>query len=298
MKKKKQAETELSICAPSSPFAKKDLLPGVKWIRSLGLKVSFPEEIFQWKGHLAGPDHVRAGVLLKSLKESRIIVAARGGGGCGRLYPLVKKGLAALKPYSRLIVGSSDATFLYLFFQSLSPQAFVYGPMARRYGNSEFKGFEKKVMEAVFRGTIKFPLPYPGQFSIAKEGKETQGRLDGGNLTILASSLGTPYEWKPKGNILYIEDVNEQLYRIDRMLTQLGHAGKFKGFKAVLVGRMDGPSDPAWISLKECFLEHFGKMEGPVLARIPTGHGKIQWPFFLGGEYSAGKEIICLDAYC
>lgn len=296
IKHENQKKTNVSICAPSSPFLKRDLLQGVEWIQSLGVKVLFSKDIFQKKRHLAGPDALRAASLLQSLKEGDILLAARGGGGCGRLYPLVKKELAALKPYSKTFVGSSDSTFLYLFLQATNPQVFVYGPMAVRYGSKEFKGFEKKTIKTILQGTIQFPLPYPNQFSLAKEGKTVRGRMDGGNLSILTSSLGTPYEWRPRGSIFYMEDVNEPLYRVDRMLTQLSHAGKFKGIKAVLAGKMDGPQSLPWKAFTECLLEHFGMIRGPVLAQIPTGHGKIQWPFFLGGMYSVGSEILCLDS--
>ncbi len=298
MRKKRTPEiskSRISICAPGFSFSKQDFLKGVVWLESMGIQPDFPPELFQKKGRLAGSDTVRAEGLLRSVKESDIILAARGGGGCGRLFPLVKRGMKSLKPFSRTFVGSSDCTFLYLFAQALSPQSFVYAPMVCRYGSGEFKGFEKKTIAEILKGTLEFPLQYPKGFFTEKEGRAIRGKLDGGNLSILVASLGTPYEWSPKGSILYLEDVNEPLYRIDRMLTQLSHAGKFRKIQAVLVGKMlvSGKTIPrrAW---RECLMEHFGKIRGPVITQIPTGHGKTQWPFFLGGDYLVDGSITCL----
>ncbi len=287
----------VSVCAPGSPVSKGDFLKGMEILESMGIRASFSRDIFQKNKHLAGYDEVRAKTLLHAIRESNIILAARGGSGCGRLFPLVKSGMKALKPFSRTFIGSSDLTFLYLFFQKLSPQIFVYGPMACRYGTDDFKGFERSIMEGILKCILKFPLRYPDKFYVEKKGISVRGRLDGGNLSILASSMGTPYEWEPKGTVLYLEDVNEPLYRIDRMLTQLNHAGKFKKIKAVLVGKMllSGKTLP-YKYLRECLKEHFSSIDGPVITKIPTGHGKVQWPFFLGGTYLVSGSIQCLGS--
>ena len=296
MNSPKKIPSKISLFAPGSSFSKRDFLKGAAWLKSLGAEVSFSPDLFQRKGHLAGPDPHRARLLLDALKSGDIVIAARGGGGCGRLFPFLKKEMAALKPFSKILIGSSDVTSLYLFTQALSPQIFVYGPMVCRYGGGEFKGFEKKNLERIIQGTLKFPLLYPKGFHIAKTGQGVRGRLDGGNLSILTASLGTPYEWEPKGPILYLEDVNEPLYRVDRMLTQLSHAGKLKNFKAVLVGKTTGPaSGRSFKIFRECALEYFGGVKGPVLLKIPTGHGPTQWPFFLGGTYAVERGIACLE---
>lgn len=295
MKNKKQIIERISVCAPGSAFSKKDFLKGIAWLESIEAHVRFSKDIFQEKGYYAGTDPVRARTLLQAIRAGDVILAARGGGGCNRLFPLVKKGIKSLNPYSKIFIGSSDLTFLYLFLRKLSPQIFVYGPMVCRYGKKEFRGFEKKTIAGTMKGNLEFPVQYPKGFHMEKRGVPVKGKLDGGNLSILAASLGTPYEWNPDGPVLYLEDVNEPLYRIDRMLTQLNHAGKFEKIKSVLVGKMEAAEKPLpYPGLRECLREHFGKAKGPIMTKIPTGHGKTQWPFFLGGTYSVGNAIRCL----
>jgi len=122
-----------------------------------------------------------------------------------------------------------------------------------------------------------------------------EGELVGGCLSLIIASLGTPYEIKTDGKILFLEDLGEPSYRIDRMLTQLRHAGKFENVQGIILGSFrECEPAPVGYSLEETLREVLGNLDFPVLARFPAGHGAENWAIPLGipVRLDAGERTI------
>lgn len=179
----------------------------------------------------------------------------------------------------RLLVGFSDITALSLALFAKSGLVSVHGPMA---GSLSWDEESAERLRRMVSGEAPGPmiLPRPRVYSPGR----ARGVLLGGNLCLIASLAGTPYLPSLKGAILYLEEIDEKPYRIDRMLTQLALSGALNDLAGVLVGDFLGCEDPqhprpTW---EEVLEQRLGSLGVPVLAGFPGGHGRVNWPLLIG----------------
>lgn len=246
--------SHLRVIAPSGPF---DQLGFEQGLARLGARyrVSHRQDIDAKHGYLAGDDDRRAAELLEALEDPDIdgIVAARGGYGATRILHRVP--IATVAAAHKLLVGFSDVTALHALWAIAGVRS-LHGPMLATLGRGEPRLVQRWI-EGV-EGALPAIHPMRGW----GEGLAV-GPLAGGNLSVLAALLGTPYFPPLEGAILFLEDVNEPPYRVDRMLTSLRSAGVLDGIRGVLLGQFTHPSDA---QVLEVLRERLGD-------RLPVAHG-------------------------
>jgi len=272
----------VGIAAPAGPFHPKELEQGIRRLNSLGFKVRFDERVFLQHRYLAGKDQERAQVLndLFADEAIRAIFCARGGYGSVRLLPYLD--LESIRKHPKIFLGSSDITSLLLYLQNRVPLVVFHGPMVAReqiiHMTELTRTYLLKILSssspAGVLGAAGVRSLHPGQ---------AEGILTGGCLSLLVRALGTSEDFDTRGTILFIEDVDEKPYRIDRMLTQLREAGKFDQVRGIVFGTMvNCESDPdVGYSLTDVILEVMAGIEIPMLYHFPSGHGPeaITLPF-------------------
>jgi len=286
----------IAVVAPSSPFNRELLLKGIKKIESEGFKVVYSERIFSrgWDElpYFAGSPEERAGEINKFFKDPSIkaIMAARGGYGSNLTAELIDYEIIKKNP--KIFMGFSDITFLLNVIHERSNIITYHGPMV---GSDRFLSCVKADFD-IFLNVMKYPSHEirisfnPENF---KNSRKTGGKIAGGNLTMLTTMTGTPFDFSTEGKILFIEDINEADYRIDRMLTHLKQAGKFKKLGGIVFGEMLS----CGTDQKKLFeiIDHLN-IDVPVLTNFPFGHGNRNVVIPVGGycEIDPSSEIVIL----
>ncbi|MFY9288875.1 MAG: LD-carboxypeptidase [Alphaproteobacteria bacterium] len=263
-------------CHARSDWNKK----GRALLEKQGYQVVFHAQNKLRDGQLGGPDKARAKALLDMFSDPRIdaIFCARGGNGSIRL--LDKLDYKKIKRHPKPLVGFSDITLL---LQSITKRCgFVtyHGPMMWNFAHKHDPRTLTDLLKLLSGGkkrsqSFKVKTERPGH---------AKGILVGGNIALLQSLIGTANDWSGKGSILFLEDTDEPLYRLDRMLRHMMQAGKFKGVKAVLVGEMTNISDgesghvrkgdkPYGKSLRQIILDVVPE-NIPLCFDFPCGHGE------------------------
>ncbi|HYO79032.1 MAG TPA: LD-carboxypeptidase [Thermoanaerobaculia bacterium] len=282
LKPKRLAEGDtVGLVLPASAVFEADSLQLAKeQMELLGFKVIIGEHALDRHGYFAGTDRDRANDLNRMFADDRVagIVCYTGGWGSPRVLPYLDYDLIARKP--KVLIGYSDITaLLNPIFQRTGIVTF-HGPV----GSSTFDAytidnFRRVVMTAEPAGTLAQPAKKPNDLIdkvnriLRLSGGKASGRLVGGNLTMLASLMGTPFEIDTRGAILFLEDIREELYRVDRMLTQLALGGKFDDMAGVAFGRCTdctykGPT----FSLEELLRDRFGSLRKPAVSGFSFGH--------------------------
>lgn len=261
------------MAAPSGPVRRSDFVRGVEFIAGKGFRVTYREDIFSRKDYLAGSDERRAEELNGHLRDPEVkaVFLARGGYGSSRILDSLD--LAAFRRKPKIVVGYSDATALLLSLQQRCGAAVFNGPFV----TDGLAGLARLLPVLCGRRDL---LVISGLRSLRK-GK-ARAPLTGGNLSLLAHSIGTPFEVKTRGRMLFVEEVNEAPYRIDRMVRQLLLAGKFRSIRALLIGRFTGCGASARRKAQDILLEAAGTGKIPVASHFPAGHTAGNRAFPLG----------------
>jgi muramoyltetrapeptide carboxypeptidase len=274
----------VAIVAPAGPIEHRDSLnSGISALEKFGFRVQFEERIFQSFRYLAGSDADRAEELMLAFEDSEIraILALRGGYGCSRLMPFLHERRFRSSP--KLFMGFSDLTTLHMYFRRRFGWITIHGPMAVTLGrmNSDQESHLYSLLtDPDFRPSLRFPQLESWKPGIA------EGVLAGGCLSIVTASIGTPYEIKTEGKILFLEDQGEPPYRLDRMLTHLRLSGKLKGISGLLLGDFIDcdpvQGDKNGFTAKQVLKNILEDLDVPIMAGFPAGHGNANWALPLG----------------
>ncbi|MBI1824409.1 MAG: LD-carboxypeptidase [Nitrospirae bacterium] len=269
----------IGIVAPAGPISPELLKKGIERLRNFGFHVIEGKHLSGSYRYFSGTDQERAEDLQWMFQQDvRAIICARGGYGSSRLIPILQGNF--LRKPEIIFIGCSDLTTLLLYFSRLEIPVF-HGPMVSHFSRSEDALTNQFLLDMLISakplGTWEIP-----EIQVLREGR-AEGRLTGGCLSLLCSSLGTSYEVETEGKVLFFEEVNEAPYRIDRMLTQLKQAGKLEKVKGILIGKLLNCEPPAGseYTLKEILTESLEGLNCPVLSGLPFGHGNqnITLPF-------------------
>lgn len=274
----------IGLITPASAVSRQAFEKAVQNLEDMGFVVKYTENMSVRKGFLAGTDQQRLDDLHQMFSDPNIdgIVCARGGYGSGRLLPNINYDLIKANP--KVLVGYSDITALLYGIHQKTGLVCFHGPVgASEYSEFTDKSFEQVLMKAK---APKFERPKEWeenkdpafQFLPIIEGN-AEGALVGGNLSLMCSLMGTPYDIGFKDKIVFIEEIGESPYRVDRMLTQLLNSGKLIQAKGIAMGVFRGcetkPDDPDFAlstSLENVLKDRFGNMNIPVLYGLPIGH--------------------------
>lgn len=231
-------------------------------------------------GFLAASDEIRLRELQAALDgEARAIIAVRGGWGTSRIMDGIDLEAFALDP--RWIVGSSDLTSLLVHLWTTAGMPSIHGPMSSRFDSTD-----PADVDALFDLLLGSPWTAPSGLRAVIPGMG-RGPMIGGNLTVLAHLCGTLDPSSFAGAILFLEDVGEAPYRVDRCLVQLERSGLLPGPAGIVLGNFTGSSpEPYEISVEQVLEEHLARLGVPVAAGYPGAHGGRNYPFVHGGEVS------------
>ena len=282
--------------SPASPGAVEDFDSASAKLESLGFNVRESAHARSHDHYLAGTDIERAGDFNRFLNDRsiRAIIASRGGYGCSRLLPLLD--YKAVENSRPIIIGGSDLTTLLWTIHQRTGLVTFFGPMALQIGVNidDFSlDFLLNMLAGGCSGTVRWPDDYQ-PYSIRPG--TAGGRLIGGCLSLIVSLLGTEYFGDIDGRILFLEEVGEEPFRIDRMLTHLRNAGVLNRISGLLLGDFyqcwPGSNDP--FTLTEIVEQVLGEVDIPVMAGLPFGHGAVKMTMPLGVEVSmnAGRGIL------
>lgn len=276
--------SRIRLVALGFPFKKEYLKRGKEFLESWGLEVTYDKSISRTDFLFASDDATRLRTFKNAVEDPDVdaIWCLRGGYGAPRLMPEIMKWKAPKKP--KIIVGYSDVTALHIAVLQKWNWVCIHGSMATRLGSPEQPMRERKIMHDLvfdpsFRLSVNRGLKTLGKSSPA------EGELVGGNLKLLEVSLATTWELDTRGKILFLEDVGERAYSIDRMLNHLEQAGKFDHVKGVILGQFSECGEPngkkpMW---KEVFKRFFSGAPFPVITGFPSGHEmEINLPLALG----------------
>ncbi len=262
----------VGIVAPASNIKRADLDAGCEALRRAGYDPTYSESILEKDLYFAGSVERRTRELedMFTRKDVRAIVCARGGYGAN--YLLNKIALAKIKANPKIFVGYSDLTSLLTYFADAAPLVTFHGPMvAKDWTHTD--GVDTASWQSALSAAESWDVALGAEVSGLVDG-DAEGVLYGGCLSILVASLGTPYEIKTKGTILFLEDLAAKPFQIDRMLMQLKLAGKFAGVRGIVFGEMLDCVQTAHqdYTLQEVVTRIVGDLRVPVAFGVRSGH--------------------------
>lgn len=289
----------VALVAPASPLKHDDLAAGIAELQSLGFEVTYDERVLLRAGYVAGPPSARAAVLTDAWRDPsvRALIATRGGYGSAQLLPLLDPALVrnARKPF----VGYSDLTAMLSWHLQLGLACF-HGPMIERRLARGMGAYHRESFLAALCDPAPMGELTPGTLETFHAG-EASGVLVGGTLTQLVSSFGTPWAFDPPaGSVLFLEDVGERPYRVDRMLTQLTQSGVLARVAAIIFGVFPQCDEPGGqVLIRDTLRSLTEGFPGPVLFGFPSGHTPgPTWTLPLGVQATVvggAKPLVSID---
>jgi muramoyltetrapeptide carboxypeptidase len=288
----------IMIVAPAKYLDKERVALAKERLEKMGFKVRIPADLFRKKGFLGGSDEQRAAEIMAGFSDPEVKAIFPGTGGYGTTRIIDKLDYDVIRRNPKILVGFSDITGLHIAVnektglvtfhspnpewglgieKNLSPFAakwFWRAILAKEYGSE--KGYLIRTHES--------DPPLPGDDKLfadvpraqAMRGGKARGRLIGGNLSVVHAMMGTPFEIQTNGKILFLEDVGEAPYRVDRMLQTLRLAGKFDHVTGIILGQFTAREEEAgWDddeTIDQVLLDFFGKLNIPIVTHFPIGH--------------------------
>lgn len=286
----------IALVAPASGVSRGEILEATETLKRLGFAVKTGSHLTKDFGYLAAPDQERADEFMRFIADPEVkcLMAVRGGYGVMRILPLLD--FEAIRANPKIIIGYSDLTALVNpIFQKSGVIAF-HGPVATStFDTYTLDSFRRTVMSNQAAGTFDESEEFSGiRFSEARAATivpgKAQGRLVGGNLSLVAALMGTPYQIDLRGNILFLEEIEEEPYRIDRMLMQLALSGKLGECAGVALGRFTkceartrGGEFAVSLSLEQVLRGILEPLRIPTVYGLPIGHIKSKLTIPVGG---------------
>lgn len=274
----------VGIVAPASNIKRSDLDAGCEALRRAGYRPFYFDSILEQDLYFAGSVERRTRELEEMFvrDDVRAIVCARGGYGAN--YLLRELDLKKISAHPKIFVGYSDITALLTYFTDAGRFVTFHGPMAAKdWAHGYEQAVDLAAWQAVLSGTTAWDVPLSAEVSGLADGDD-EGMLYGGCLSILVASLGTPYEIKPAGTILFLEDLAAKPYQVDRMLMQLKLAGHLNEVRGIVFGEMLDCVQTAsqGYTLQEVITRIVGDLGIPIGFGLRSGHvttGNITLPF-------------------
>ncbi|MFM8771558.1 MAG: LD-carboxypeptidase [Candidatus Kapaibacterium sp.] len=290
-----RAGSTVGIVCPASGASMQDISDFAGLCREWGVRVKLGKNISRRNGYLSAPDEDRASELMGFIEDPEVdaVVCARGGYGVMRILPMLD--FTSIRQAGKIIMGFSDITALLIAANQLSGIVTFHGPVA----SSTFDPFTVQSLQEVVltESPANLTTFSNNRLTVINEGV-AQGKLTGGNLALVVSTLGTKFEIDTTDAILFLEEVNEEPFRVDRMLTQLWLAGKLQSAKAIALGNfrdceargtsITGPS----FTLSQVFQERLASLGTPVVYGLPFGHvkSKLTLPLGVNAELNATER--------
>ncbi|RFM23756.1 MAG: LD-carboxypeptidase [Candidatus Thermochlorobacter aerophilum] len=294
----------IGIVAPASPVFPEDHLErAATYIESLGYRIKFGKAVRKVYGYLAGTDRERAADLNRMFADKQVsaIFCLRGGYGSPRLLSLIDYDTVARNP--KIFVGFSDITALSCALLAKCRLLTFSGPMLASDMTYPDDFAQEHFWRLITSATVVGELPHHHTYPpIALQAGTKTGRLIAANLSLLTVLFGTPYLPNLKKNILAIEDVGEEPYRVDRMLSQIEHSGILKTLNGLVIGQFtdcEPEDDKPSLSMEQVIADYIKKLPKltPAFANLPYGHikPKLTLPFGARARLSVSRHQCKLE---
>jgi muramoyltetrapeptide carboxypeptidase len=293
------------LIAPSRSVSESDVAAFSRWVSAQGWRLEYAPNLFEVEHQFAGSDQHRAEDLIWAITHptAKAIFTARGGYGCVRTVSKAEELCDAMVGISSLIellkqspakwlVGFSDITWLHLLFAKANFQS-IHGPVATQWNLTH--GHIDQNISHLAKTLVGDIVSLDLSNSDVVRSKPFAGELVGGNLSLLYASLGTSVQPNTEGKVLFIEDLDEYFYHIDRMLFSLKLAGLFDGIQGLLVGSMIDMNDnsvPFGRSVKTMITELLACYDFPIIFDVPVGHDEENISIKLGADCNFENSIL------
>ncbi len=294
--KRLKAGDTVALVAPASPQNEDEgIRAAIETVESLGFMVKAGAHLYERWGYLAGPDEHRAADLNAAFADEQVdgIICIGGGWGSPRILPYLQIDMIRANP--KLLMGYSDITGLLNGIHKHTGLVTFHGPIgAQTFSPYTYSEFKKVVLDGQSNVQLGTPPAFetaPGKVEKANRltrihGGKARGPLAGGNLSLLATLCGTPFMPDLDGRILFIEEVGESTYRVDRMLTQLWLAGALQKCAGIVFGKFtDCKTSASWakqLTVEEILVDRCAGLGMPVLRGLMIGHIEDQTTLPLG----------------
>jgi muramoyltetrapeptide carboxypeptidase len=285
--------SRVALVAPAGPLLERDdLIRAEALCRALGYEPVLGRNAYARHGYLAGTDEQRLSDFNAALADPSMdaIWCIRGGYGSIRLLDRIDYEALTARP--RVVIGFSDITTVLNAITQLTGLVTFHGPVARSSMSAFTRQHFERILAQPMRAGRLERIPCPSGVLVAQEnriacltGGVAEGRLIGGNLSLLQCLIGTPYFPDLSGAILFLEDVGEDLYRVDRMLAHLQLSGSLRNLAGVLIGRftdLERSSRDGALGFDEVLANYLAPLRIPVAHGFPVGHIDDQWTLPLG----------------
>lgn len=274
------------ILSPSGNIDPYIVEDAIAVLEGWGLQAEASKSALGENGRFSGTVSERLLDLQQALNDPnvRLILCSRGGYGMVHLLP--KLNFSAIRRNPKWVVGYSDITALHAALQYHGVSS-LHAPMAGHYSLEGPEDVSVRYTKSILAGQpVSYTLPVTKSKSLNREGI-VRGKLFGGNLSVFSGLMGTRYARVPRGGILFIEDVGEAPYRVDRMIHQLKLAGVFDRISGLIVGQFTEygeEDDQMYLPLNESIREVVDQYDFPIAFNFPVGHVKLNFPLIMGAN--------------
>jgi muramoyltetrapeptide carboxypeptidase len=287
------------IVAPAKYLDQERVALAKQRLEEMGFKVRIPGGLFRKKGFLGGSDDERAAEIMAAFSDPKVNAIFPGTGGYGTTRIIDKLDYDVIRRNPKILVGFSDITGLHIAINQRTGLVTFHSPnpewglgVEKNLSPFAAKWFWRAILAKDYgRTNVGYTIlthaeedddpkasemfdEVPPLYTM--HGGKARGRLIGGNLSVMHAMMGTPFEIQTDGKILFIEDVGEAPYRVDRMLNTLRQAGKFEHVAGIILGQFTAREEESkWDddeSIDEVLRDFFGKLNVPVLTHFPIGH--------------------------
>lgn len=270
----------IGIVAPARKISLEELQFSINWLKSKGFQVVFAPNLFAEEHQFAGSDEIRQQSFQAMIDNPNVkaILSARGGYGSARIIDKID--FSHFHENPKWLCGYSDFTVFHSHLASQNISASLHSTMPISMNEETIDN-----CNALFDALIGKKMELSGHDHPYNQYGTSAGKIVGGNLSILYSMLGSPSDINTNGAILFLEDLDEYLYHIDRMIVALKRAGKFDHLAGLIIGGMSDMHDntiPFGYSAEEIIMKHCQEYDFPIAFNIPVGHGKDNKTLKLG----------------
>ncbi|MEC1737380.1 LD-carboxypeptidase [Bacillus mojavensis] len=291
----------VGVIAPASPPDPKKLETALLFLEELGLQVKLGKALKNQHGYLAGQDDERLADLHEMFKDQEVkaVLCACGGFGTGRIASSIDYSL--LRKHPKIFWGYSDITFLHTAIHQNTGLVTFHGPMlSSDIGLEDVHPLTKASYQQLFQETAFTYTEKLSPLTVLVPGK-AEGALVGGNLSLLSSTLGTPFEIDTRGKLLFIEDIDEEPYQIDRMLNQLKMARKLSDAAGILVCDFHNcipVKREKSLTLEQVLEDYIVSSGRPALRGFKIGHcsPSIAVPIGVHAAMDTAKKTVVIEA--
>jgi muramoyltetrapeptide carboxypeptidase len=275
----------ITIVTPASHIDKEAVLKAVTMLEKSGFRVTLGDHVFTMKGPFAGSDDERLSDIQKATydREVRAVLCSRGGYGMSRIVDRID--FSMLRRHPKWYVGYSDITSLHLWLNTVCGIASLHAEMPLNYSNPECSPLCYETMVRALKGEaepVRWTATHKASFDVT-------GPVTGGNISLIYSLNGTAAQPDTEGAVLFIEEIGEKYYHLDRMLTAMRMTGMLKNLSALLVGGMENITEGEHVfnqTVEEVVMNVAGGYGYPVLFNFPAGHISDNRALYLGRHAS------------